>query len=96
MSILRGLIRNRSLFASTRPHAGASQTNIITGELRSWDDAHLWSGVLRGCAQVPTVVITFKPRSWSLPLSLSFMCHLLTKPGVTIGVLCFYVSWGWM
>ena len=71
-------------------------SNIIEGTLARWDNAHLWSGVYRGAAQVATVALIFRPREWSLPLSVSYGSHILCRHGVTIGVGPVYLSWGWV
>lgn len=61
---------------------------------RSFDDAHVWSGVYRGNAGVATVAVILRLRYWSLPLSLSFTSHIIDRPGVTVGVGPLYLSWG--
>lgn len=81
MSLFRGLIRHRV------------REGRIEG-FRTWDDSCVWSGVYRGATNVPTLLVIIKLRSWSLPLSVSFMSHLITKPGVTIGIGPVYFSWG--
>lgn len=61
--------------------------------MRRFDDAHLWSGVYRGAAGVPSVAVILKLRYWSLPLSLTFEGHVIGVPGVTVGLGPLYVSW---
>lgn len=69
--------------------------------VRRFDDANLWSGVYRHTKgmwhdPIPTVVVTVRLRYWSLPLSISAGAHLLSKPGVTVGIGPLYFSWSWL
>jgi hypothetical protein len=57
------------------------------------NDANIFSGVYRGSAGVPTLIVTVRPSYWSLPFSLTTYGCLLGKPGLTIGFLCIYVCW---
>lgn len=58
-------------------------------KFKSLSDAACWQ-------RLPTLVVTLRLRYWSLPLTISAGAHLLSKPGVTIGIGPLYFSWNWL
>jgi hypothetical protein len=67
---------------------------------RSWElgsmSVTLWAGVYRGAARVSTVWVSLHWDQWALPLSFGLQAHLVSYPGVTVGIGPVYISWGWV
>lgn len=56
----------------------------------------VWSGVYRGAANVPTVVVDVRLDSWALPLAVYGEGPLLGKFGLTFGIGPLWISWSRM
>ncbi len=57
----------------------------------------LWSGVRRPPSGYHAMALFCRLDAWSLPLSVKRGSHVIGRDGElgwTVGVLCFYLSWG--